>query len=293
MEATGRYSLEVIAWLLAAEASLAPACVNPLQAKRFAQSLGTRNKTDRVDARVLARMGAERKPAAYQPPTPARAALRDLVRERRALVDERTALNNRIGEGTDSAIVRRERDRLLGNLKRAIQRMDKAIAEAVAADAQLRRDVARLCTIPGVGMVTAVTVLAELGDLRRFSSSRQVTAFAGVSPHQHMSGTSVRGRTRMSKQGNPAVRSVLYTSSMTASRVPGPMQQTYQRLVDAGKAPSAALGAVMRKQLVLMRALLVTETDYEERGKKPGKQPGEKNRRKAGEKPSLPEAENP
>ena len=156
MEATGRYSLEVIAWLLAAEASLAPACVNPLQAKRFAQSLGTRNKTDRVDARVLARMGAERKPAAYQPPTPARAALRDLVRERRALVDERTALNNRIGEGTDSAIVRRERDRLLGNLKRAIQRMDKAIAEAVAADAQLRRDVARLCTIPGVGMVLSL-----------------------------------------------------------------------------------------------------------------------------------------
>jgi transposase len=262
LEATGRYSLEAMAWLSAVDPAITPACVNPLHAKRFAQSLGSRNKTDRADARLLARMGAEREPHAYEAPSEAITELRALVRERRALVDERTALRNRIEEGSDSALVRRERTRLLRNLERAVERMDKAIAAAVEADADLKRDVARLRTIPGVGTLTAVTVLAELGDLRRFASSRQLAAFAGLSPRQHSSGTSVHGRTRMCKKGNPAARAVLYLSALAAARTEGALRDTYRRLTAAGKPPMSALGALMRKQLILMRALLVTGQDY-------------------------------
>ncbi len=271
IEATGRYSLEAIGWLLEADAAIAPACVNPLHAKRFAQSLGLRNKTDEVDARMLARLGAERSPAPYEPPAPVFLELRALVRERRQLVDEHVRLSNRIGEGTDSTFVRRQRSRRLNTLERDIERLDAEIARVAASDESLRADLARMTTIPGVGIVTAITVLAELGDLRRFASGRQLAAFAGVSPRRHESGSSVRGRTSMCKKGNPTVRSVLYMSAVTTKRLPNGMATIYERLIANGKAPKAALGALMRKQLLLMRALLVRGEDY--------KNPVEKSRR--------------
>lgn len=140
-----------------------------------------------------------------------------------------------------------------------------------ASDESLRADLARMTTIPGVGIVTAITVLAELGDLRRFASGRQLAAFAGVSPRRHESGSSVRGRTSMCKKGNPTVRSVLYMSALTTKRLPNGMATIYERLIANGKAPKAALGALMRKQLLLMRALLVRGEDY--------KNPVEKSRR--------------
>ncbi len=251
-----------MAWLLEADPALTPACVNPLHAKRFAQSLGTRNKTDRVDARILARMGAERKPPPHEPPGPATRELRSLVRERRELVAERTRLTNRIGEGTNSAFVRKERARLLKSIETTLVRMDREIARTIAASDVLRVDIARLLTIPGVGIITAATVLAELGDLRRFATGRQLAAFAGLSPRRHESGTSVHGRTRMCKQGNPSVRATLYMSAVTTARMEKGMKATYQHLLANGKAPKAALGALMRRQLLLMRALLAHNSDY-------------------------------
>lgn len=263
VEATGRYSVEAIGWLLEADAAVAPACVNPLHAKRFGQSLGLRNKTDDVDARMLARLGSERTPAPYEPPEPVYLELRALVRERRQLVEEQTRLGNRISEGSDSAFIRKQRTRRLKTLKRDIERLDEEIARVIATDERLQADIACVTTIPGIGIVTAVTVLAELGDLRRFASGRQLAAFAGVSPRRFESGTSVRGRTSMCKKGNPAVRSALYMSAVTTKRMPKGMASTYERLTGNGKAPKAALGALMRKQLVLMRALLVRGERYE------------------------------
>jgi transposase len=269
VEATGRYSTEAIAWLLEADPSVAPACVNPLHAKRFAQSLGLRNKTDRIDARMLARFGAEREPAPHEAPQGAALELRSLVRERRELVDEQTRLKNRIGEASDSRFVARERARLLKSVAAAIKRLDAEIERVVASDCKLRADAARLRTIPGVGFVTAATILAELGDLRRFASGRALAAFAGLSPRRHESGTSVRGRTRMCKQGNPAVRAILYMASVTSARTEDGMKRLYDRLVANGKAPKSALGAVMRRLLVLMRTLLVKAEDYRNPGEEP------------------------
>jgi transposase len=263
MEATGRYSVEAISWLLEADAAIAPACVNPSLAKHFGQSLGLRNKTDQIDARMLARMGAERSPTPYESPSPVILELRSLVRERRELVEEQTRLGNRIGEGCDSSFVKKQRDKRLRLLKGDIERIDAEIARVIAADAQLKADVALLLTIPGVGKVTAATVLAELGDLRRFASGRQLAAFAGLSPRRRESGTSVKGRTRMCKKGNPTVRSVLFMSAMTSKRMPRGMAATYDRLTGNGKKPMSAIGALMRKQLILMRALIVSGKHYE------------------------------
>ena len=87
-------------------------------------------------------------------------------------------------------------------------------------------------------------------------------AFAGVSPRRHESGSSVRARTSMCKAGNPTVRAALYMSAVTTARLTAGMRDVYTRLITNGKAPKSALGALMRKQLILMRALLVRGEDY-------------------------------
>ncbi|MBI1290019.1 IS110 family transposase [bacterium] len=264
LEATGRYSTEAIAWLLEADPTIAPACINPLHAKRFAQSLGRRNKTDHDDARMLARFGAERRPAAHQPPTPTHAELRALVRERREVIAELTRLKNRTTEGTESRFVGREREKMRKAIEGMVKRLDAEIGRVARGDMALWADVQRVLTIPGVGFVTAVTVLAELGDLRRFTSGRQLAAFAGLSPRRCESGSSVRGRTRMCKQGNPTARAVLYMSAVTTARLETGMKDTYDRLIANDKHAKAALGALMRRQLLLMRTLLVKNEDYQQ-----------------------------
>lgn len=263
LEATGRYSAEAAAWLLENDPTLAPAIINPLHAKRFAQSLGLRNKTDKIDAQTLARMGAERTPAPYEAPGHTILELRALVRERRTLIDERTRLINRMKEGTDSTFVKKERARTLKQLETTIGRIDMEIEKVAAADPSLSADIALLQTIPGVGALTAITVLAELGDLRRFESGRKLASFAGLSPRRHESGSTVRGRSRMSKQGNSAVRAILYPSAMASKRMEKGMRRTYERLLENKKAPMVALGAIMRRQLILMRAILKSGKPYE------------------------------
>ncbi|MFN8012264.1 MAG: IS110 family transposase [Holophagaceae bacterium] len=101
-----------------------------------------------------------------------------------------------------------------------------------------------------------------MGDLRRFQRARQLGAYVGVSPRQRLSGTSVRGRTRMCKQGNSRIRQLLYLAAMASLRSDGPMKAVFDELVARGKARKSALGAVMRRLLLLMRALLVHEMDY-------------------------------
>lgn len=265
MEATGVYSHELAAWILEARPALAPAIVNPQLTCDFAKSLGLRNKTDRADAKALARFGTERNPRAHEPLEPAREHLRALSRERKHLTETLVAERLRAGEPRGPAVLGRLSARLIRNLERAIEEIDTAIDELVAAEPSLAHDLALLLTIPGVGRRTALTILAELGDLRRFRRARTLSAFAGVSPREHTSGTSVRRRTRLCKRGNRHARQALYMASLCAARGQGALAATYRHLVEAGKSKKAALGAVMRKLLVLMRATLIADRPFEPR----------------------------
>ena len=111
--------------------------------------------------------------------------------------------------------------------------------------------------------MTAVTVRTELGDLRRFERARQLTAFAGMSPRIVESGTSIAGKPHLCKQGNRRVRHALYMAAMTAIRGQNDLQRCYQRLVAKGKSHMSALGAIMRKMLCLLRALLISGKPYQ------------------------------
>lgn len=266
LESTGIYSQEAAAWLREAQPGLRVCVVNPMQIKAYGKSLAVRNKNDAVDARVIALFAASHRPKASWVPEPERMRLRDLLKERAAVV-QMMANERKRGFSEEDTLLAEVRRQLAEALKAALKRLEEGIRALVNAHPSLCRDVQRLMTIPGVALIVSTTVLALLGDLRRFARGRELAAYAGLSPSQRSSGTSIRGRTRMCKLGNRKVRHVLYLAAMMAIRRPGPLKEAYEGLVARGKNRKSALGAVMRRMLLLMRALLVSETDHQATGK--------------------------
>jgi len=263
MEATGRYSSELAVWMLEQHPALAPAIAPPRQTAAFITSLGLRNKTDKLEARALGFYGMERQPPGYQPMTPLEAQLRELARYRDTLVRERTAASNRAGETPLCPAVRSMQHKRLRLLDRDIERIEEQMHQHVHQAPELDRDIQLLSTIYGVGFITAVTIRTELGDLRRFDRARQLTAYAGLNPSLRQSGSSIHGRAHMNKKGNPRVRQCLYLAAMVAIRGTNDLQRTYRQLREQGKSAMAALGAIMRKLLVLMRAILISGKPYD------------------------------
>jgi transposase len=271
MEATGVYSLELCIWLCERRPQLAPAIVNPEQTAAFLKSMALRNKTDRLDARALAFFGVERQPKPYESLSPEHQALRELSRYRDVLVAEHVAETNREERGSTSALVRKLHARREQQRQRDIAKVEAEIKRLIEKTPTLQRDFTLLTSIPGVGFITAVVILAEMGDLRRFARARQVTAFAGVSPRIGDSGTSVHARPRLCKKGNGRIRQALYLAAMTSVRGTSYLADTYQRLLQHGKKPMVALGAIMRKLLTVMRAVLINEQPFNPGGKPCGK----------------------
>ncbi len=275
MEATGKYSSALAVWLLECRRPLAAAIVNPQPVAKFIQSLALRNTTDELSARGLALYGAQRRPAPYEPLSKEEADLLELTRYRHFLVGQRTAMSNHDGEGAHSKVVLKVQARRRRQTQKDIATVEEQMKLQVAKTEGLKEDIALLETIYGVGFITAVTVRVELGDLRRFERARELSAFAGTSPREFVSGTSVRKRTRMSKTGNSRVRAVLYMASCAAIVHPNPWQDEYLRFRGNGQEPMAALGVLMRKMLVLMRAILISGQPYDPLYKTRGESPRE------------------
>lgn len=260
IESTGRLGWRWMAEL--SDAMGAVSMVNPARTRAFGESMGVRDKTDRLDACVLALYGRTMRPRATVLPTASLQELRECNRLFSSLSADRQAYAKRLGDGPVSGVVRRELKETIRGIERRMKRIQKRMKELIDEDAALREDVARMTSIPGVGERTAQVILAEIGDVREFSRN-ELVSFAGLYPRQHESGTSVYKRPRLVRRGGAPVRKALYLCAMSA-RVHNPqMRALYQRLKENGKAPMAALGAIMRKLLILIRSLLLNGTMYD------------------------------
>lgn len=271
METTGRYSLELAIWLIELRPSLAPAVVHAKHTSDFIKSLGVRNQTDALAAQALAIFGFHRQPKAFEPASKKERELRDLSRYRHTLVAHQTDLKNQIQEGAENAFVRRDQAKRLRHVQRDIERTEREMKTLIDKLPAVKEDVALLQTIYGVGFITAAVVRAELGDLSRFDKARQLSAYVGLNPCIRRSGTSVRYKTRMSKQGNKRARQALYMAAKTAIRGDNDFARDYRRALASGLAPKAALGVVMRKILVVMRRLIIYRETYNPKHKHGGK----------------------
>ena len=249
LEATGGYEVPVAAAL--AGAGLPVAVVNPRQIRDFARATGQLAKTDRLDAAANARFAEAVRPATRPLADAAAQALSELVARRRQLLDMLQAERNRRGQARDGRLQRRIGAHIEW-LTKAIADVDRELDKTIRSSPVWREKDDLLRSVPGIGDVTASTLIAdvpELGGLTR----RQIAALIGVAPLSRDSGT-FRGR-RMIAGGRPTVRRVLYMAALVAVRYNPVIAAFYARLTAAGRPKKVALVAAMRKLLTILNAM--------------------------------------
>jgi transposase len=261
LEATGTYSEPLATYLH--EAGHVVSVVNPAAIKAYAQSVLSRTKTDRVDASLIAGFCAERRPAAWHPPAPQLRELQALVRRLEALIEMRTAEENRLSSGVSVEAVRTSVEEVMAHLDEQVRRTQELIRDHIGKHPDLKKQSELLDSIPGIGETTAAALLAEVVDIKQYRSARQVAAFAGLVPRERQSGSSVRGRVRLSKIGNSRLRKALYFPAVTALRCSPFFQQWAEGLRRRGKSKMAVIGAVMRKLLHLAYGVLKTGRPFD------------------------------
>lgn len=235
--------------------------VNPLRARRFAEASGTRAKTDAVDARLLAQMGAA---LALEPDRSASESsryLKDLQVARTGLVKERTRLRNR-GQTHDNRVLKRQTKTRLQLVERQINELDAEIAKCISENEAMARKREILRSIPGLGEVAAaaiLTFLPELGTMGR----KQVGSRAGLAPHPRESGL-WKGKSYISG-GRKPLRDALYMPALVAMRFNPDLRAKYTALRDAGKPAKIAIVALMRKLLETANALVKADRLWVER----------------------------
>ncbi len=266
MEATGPYS-ETAATALV-DAGWVVSVVNPARVKGFAQGELSRNKTDRADAGLLMRFGAALQPQRWQPSPAELRQLRALVDRLQSLKDMHQQEANRL-----EACLAAQEDQALQSsieehmtwLSQRIKELTSQINDHIDRHPKLREDAQLIQSIPGLGQTTTAKVLAYLGDVRRFKNAKALTAFIGVTPKLKLSGSSVKGKSGISRTGHAAVRHALYMPAMVALKHNPAVKEFGQRLKTSGLAPKAVIAAAMRKLACLIYGVLNSGQPFDAR----------------------------
>lgn len=261
MDATGRYSLELSAWLISARESLQPAIINPKFLKDFMGGLGLRNKTDGIDSRAHCLYGYERNPKPFIQHEECYRVLQELSRERAYLVKIRAAQKVRSQEALRSKPIQKAQKAVIKCLDLQIKNLESEMEKHVEKHEQLEKDIALLVTIPGVGRITAIRVLGEMGDLRLYTSAKQLSAHTGLSPKLQQSGV-FKGVTRISRIGPAELRTALFMPALRIIEGNHPLAIKYRNFVSKGKSKKSAICAVMRSTLIIMRSMLINNEPY-------------------------------
>lgn len=243
LEATGTYS-EAAALFLHERGHLV-SVVNPLRIKGYAQSNMQRNKTDRLDARLIASFCLTQEPDEWLPPSAEVKQLQALVRRIEVLEEMLQAEENRLANAASE--VQPSIERIIVLLKEEIIKLERQIEEHIDRHPELKQQSRLLQTIPGIGKRTAHLLLSEI-EFNRYGSARSIAAQAGVTPRKKQSGTSLR-QTNLSKLGNARLRKALYFPAIVARQHNEIVKEFASRLQKRGKTPMQIVCAAMRKLL--------------------------------------------
>jgi len=243
--------------------SHASSCWNPAAIKAFAASRLSRTKTDRVDAELIARFCCAQQPPAWTPPVAEVRQLQALVRRLESLVEMRTMESNRLEAIITDDLVKASVEDHIAYLNQQIKQTEALIRTHIDNHPTLKQQSDLLDSIPGIGEATAATLLAEITDITQYESARQVAAYAGLVPRERQSGSSVRGRTRLSKIGNARLRKALYFPAITALRCSPFFKAWAEGLRQRGKCKMSVIGAAMRKLIHLAYGVLKTGQPFD------------------------------
>lgn len=252
MEATGTYGDELATYLY--DQGFEVSVVNPAQIKSFSGAQLNRAKTDKADAKLIAQFCASMHPTAWTP-------LPIHVRELQALVQRLAALlqmerqeQNRFG--TAAPVIQPSIKAVLATIKVEIKAVERMIRDHIDRHPDLKDQSNLLDSIPGIGVATIARLLAFVGDVHRFNDAKALAAFVGLNPTVHQSGSSVRGKSHLSKKGNATIRKALYMPAVVARRYNPTIKEFAERLKKAGKSNMLIIGAVMRKLLHIIYGVL-------------------------------------
>ena len=263
LEATGPYS-EAVAIVLA-DANWAVSVVNPARITGFAQSELSRSKTDKADAKLIARFAQRAKLELWEPPSIAVRELRALVDRLQALMDMRQQELNRLealDQGAPSSVQNMVKEHV-DWLNVQIKRIQSDIDDHIDGNPKLKHDADLMQSIPGIGRRASAQFLAYIGDVRRFKSAKALAAFVGVTPRQKQSGTSVKGRTMISRAGHRAARKSLYMPGLVAKRYNPVIVAMSKRLEQKGMRPKAIVGASMRRLVHMIYGVIKSGTPFQ------------------------------
>lgn len=265
MEATGVYH-EALAYFLEGKGNEV-SVVLPNKISNYFRTLDVKTITDKTASEAIARFGLERKLDNWQRPKEIFRELQQLTRERDQIVEDRTVSKNQLHAEETQAFPNKKS---VARVKARIKLLNKQeveikieIAALVEGEKEVAKSVALMCTIPGVGILTAVTVLAETNGFELIRSKRQLTSYAGLDIQEKQSGTSVKGKSKISKKGNRHLRKALHMPALSAIRHEERFKTIFVRLVSRHGVKMKAAVAVQRKLLELIYTVYKTKKEYD------------------------------
>lgn len=255
-EATGRYHRQLEQFLT--KQGLPFCKINPKHGKRFGEIFGKLAKTDRLDAQMLARMGALLKPELSKPMAQNIDSLKELLAAHRALIKDKIATRLRAGQVQHKLLKSQFKQKLAQIISQLKAIMVEMLA-LVRADATLKQRLEILCTIPGIGEISALNLIIDMPELGNMNS-KQAAKLAGLAPNTRQSGK-WQGHSFIGG-GRKALRHALYMPSLIACRFNIALKIKYDRLIQAGKAPKIAIIAIMRNLITLANTLLKNNANF-------------------------------
>lgn len=250
LEATGGFEREVVADLT--DAGYRVAVINPKRARDFAKALGLVAKTDRIDARVLALFAEKIQPPPSDKTPGKQAEIQQLVARRRQLIDLKTQESNR-WDTTQAKAARKSIQAVINTLEAEIRSIEKVIEALLESDDDWQSKIQLIQSVPGLGSVTAATVVAEVPEIGKLNR-QQISALIGLAPFNRDSGA-MKGK-RCISGGRKSVRCVLYMAAMAAKRFNPVIKAFADRLAQHGKPFKVIITACMRKLIVILNSII-------------------------------------
>jgi transposase len=265
MEATGVYH-ESLAYYLD-EKGLEVSIVLPNKMSNYLRTLEVKTITDQTAARAIAMFGLERKLDQWSRPKGIFLTLRQLTRERGQLVDERTVLKNQLHAEQAGA---KPNKKSIERINKRISLLDKQekeilqeLKELIQTDPQVKQVIVLMCSLPGIGLLTASAILGETNGFDLIRNKRQLTSYAGLDVREKQSGTSVKGKPSISKKGNKHLRKAMHMPALAAIRHDERFKAIFARLVSRHGIKMKAAVAIQRKLLEMTYILFKTNTAYD------------------------------
>lgn len=263
LESTGSYSDALACYLH--QAGHQVSLVNPARIKAYGQSQLQRTKNDRADADLIARFCHDTRPRLWTPPPPEQRELQALVRHLDDLIETRQQLQNRLTDGPQITAVLDSLRQLIAQIEERIKQIEEQIKQHLDNHPDLKDAHDLLVSIKSLGSRTATVLLGEIERLRDYRHSDEVVAYAGLNPKERQSGTSIKGKTCLSKTGNARVRKALYLPAINAIKYNPIVKRLAERLEKRGLCKMAIIGAAMRKLLQLAFGVLKTGKPFDEK----------------------------